>query len=133
MSIVLSQSSKRGNGKGMIIEGYGEFPFEIGDILVDKEDGDICRLDGFNYLYVYLMYFTGELRGTFTQRIERAEDGLRKATEEELEVVALARQNRQELAKSILGLIQLSERQGQNGIDADIAKSIKAICEIEKG
>lgn len=117
----------------MIIEGYGEFPFEIGDILVDKEDGDICRLDGFNYLYVYLMYFTGELRGTFTQRIERAEDGLRKATEEELEVVALARQNRQELAKSILGLIQLSERQGQNGIDADIAKSIKAICEIEKG
>lgn len=111
----------------MIIKGYGEFPFEPGDILID-DDGSICRLDDADYYRVSLMYFTGPLYGDYTCRTERAAE-FRKATEEELKGIELARQSLRAMSKRILGLIQLAERQG--GLNAEFTKLIKAICEIE--
>ncbi len=48
----------------MIIDGYSDnpYPFEIGDILLEKDDpGSLCILMGANYAYARLLYITSEL------------------------------------------------------------------------
>lgn len=47
----------------MIVDGYeyNPYPFEVGDILLGKEDQDLCVLTGANYAYIHMFCITGSL------------------------------------------------------------------------
>src|SRR5258708_34249096 len=70
----------------MIIEGYlyNPFPFEIGDIVRDKEDGDTAKLVDVHWHHATLQYLTGSLAangGIYTHRTERMEEDFEKVSD----------------------------------------------------
>ena len=55
----------------MIIDGYGDVPFEVGDVLLDGGDG-LCVFTHPHYSHCGFWYFT-TLSGYYTSRTETLE------------------------------------------------------------
>ena len=73
----------------MNVEGYGQIPFEIGDIIREKEDGTTACITYANYAYVYFKILTAgwntypEHVGTeLCTRIERLEEEWEKVDQQ---------------------------------------------------
>lgn len=60
----------------MIVDGYdgNPYPYEVGDILLDKEESSLAVLTGANYGYIHLFQITGSPHGHCDDRIDASRE-----------------------------------------------------------
>lgn len=83
----------------MFVKGYGIIGFDIGDILSERETGDLCRLLSARATYAYIEYLTGPYADLTVYRdpywhykIDCVDRDFRLASEQEITALAQGNQ-----------------------------------------